>query len=148
MFLAVVLTFFIVVFVLSLCGMIAKQPASENSLRAVFFSGVGAVILVWMFYLCGGSDKKVERADSTAELNEIKRERVAREHVSASLKDAASAQFRGQHGFCGEVNSKNSFGAFTGFQRFVVIGDGQVALERDSGVKSADFFRMWTALCK
>ncbi|AVS91419.1 hypothetical protein C8246_05925 [Paracidovorax avenae] len=43
-----------------------------------------------------------------------------------SLKDPNSAQFRdikykpnkGGWTMCGEVNAKNSFGAFTGFQRF------------------------------
>lgn len=46
------------------------------------------------------------------------------EKVKAGLKDPASAQFRnvkynnGKASVCGEINSKNSFGGYTGFGRF------------------------------
>lgn len=52
--------------------------------------------------------------------------------IVAGLKDPDSAQFRsvtsGQKGdqvyYCGEVNAKNSYGGYEGFQRFVWNGKG------------------------
>lgn len=48
--------------------------------------------------------------------------------VRNSLKDPVSAQFRNLRGgksngsVCGEINAKNSFGGYVGFQPFVVVG--------------------------
>ena len=54
-----------------------------------------------------------------------KEERYAREVLSSVLKDAHSAEIRdlnrlGSDVLCGKVNSKNSYGAFAGFSRFVI----------------------------
>ncbi|MDO8414147.1 MAG: hypothetical protein Q7S51_10210 [Gallionellaceae bacterium] len=50
----------------------------------------------------------------------------AKEMVAAKLLDGESARFRnvrvGPIGVCGEVNGKNSYGAYTGFSRFHVSG--------------------------
>lgn len=40
--------------------------------------------------------------------------------VKDKLKDGETAKFRNQWELCGEVNAKNSFGAYTGFQRYIV----------------------------
>ncbi len=52
-------------------------------------------------------------------------QRYAVEHLADKLKDAESAKFRNlkSHGgaLCGDVNSKNSYGAYTGFSRFIII---------------------------
>lgn len=55
---------------------------------------------------------------------------VGREKVRYVLKDGETAQFRGEQHFkrgdkdvyCGEVNAKNSYGAYGGFSRYVVLG--------------------------
>ncbi|MDR2625322.1 MAG: hypothetical protein LBC37_03235 [Zoogloeaceae bacterium] len=78
---------------------------------------------------------------------EIKMNRMAREFVLPHLKDADSAEFRNQQGFCGEVNSKNSFGGFTGFQRFIAADKDKVIFERDSGFNAEEFAYMWNELC-
>lgn len=56
-----------------------------------------------------------------------KDERFAREVMSSTLKDSQTAEFRnlerhGENVLCGEVNAKNSYGAFIGFTKFAVIG--------------------------
>lgn len=66
---------------------------------------------------CGQSE--AEKAKSAAAMTEIRYQRVAKEFVSGVLKDPDSAEFRNQRGFCGEVNSKNSFGGYVGFKRFI-----------------------------
>ena len=54
--------------------------------------------------------------------------------VSAQLRDPSSAQFREIFGtedtYCGEVNGKNGFGAYSGFRKFV-YRDGSVLFEPD-----------------
>jgi len=72
--------------------------------------------------------------------------------VRAALKDPDSAQFRGaffsESGgvkvVCGEVNSKNSFGGMSGFQRFIAGGD-LVFLEEQ--MAEGEIERTWLVLC-
>lgn len=90
-------------------------------------------------------------------------EQEARERVAAQLRDPNSAQFRninmiaqstGGEAVCGEVNGRNAFGAYSGFQRFVFYG-GVVSIEPDLGVSpsaadyeaSMAFLRRHTRLC-
>jgi len=69
-------------------------------------------------------------ATKLAEKERRDREREARDRAIAIevdaeialknfLRDPESAQIRNQSGMCGEVNSKNSFGGYTGFKRFI-----------------------------
>lgn len=54
----------------------------------------------------------------------------------AALKDPDSAQFRGEHlhgkYLCGEINSKNSMGGYTGFLRFVAFENGYTVEAEDT----------------
>ena len=73
--------------------------------------------------------------------------------VKAQLKDPNSAKFRnvyfhrGSDGIpmtCGEVNSKNSFGGYGGYQKFVSAGKpGNTFLEEEV----TDFNVVWRSLC-
>lgn len=81
-------------------------------------------------------------------MTEIKMQRMAREFVTAGLKDPDSADFRNQSGMCGEVNSKNSFGAYTGFQGFIAGSKELVVLQRDSRLKPEEFNQLWNRFCK
>lgn len=74
--------------------------------------------------------------------------------VRAKLKDGHSAKFRdvffvrGADGIpltCGEVNSKNSLGAFGGFQRFVSGGDANLTFLEE---EVSDFINVWDRFCK
>jgi hypothetical protein len=72
--------------------------------------------------------------------------------IKSRLKDPDSAQFRnvyftdasGGPMVCGEVNSKNSYGGYVGFQRFVASGDTLAFLEKE--VK--DFHKIWVKFCQ
>lgn len=72
--------------------------------------------------------------------------------IKNRLKDPSSAEFRnvffsassGKPMVCGEVNSKNGFGGYSGYQRFVAAGDSLAFLESD--VK--DFRVLWNKVCK
>lgn len=80
---------------------------------------------------------------------------ASQEGVRSRLKDPSSADFRnvgyysgGKEGgaaVCGEVNAKNSFGAFSGFERFVAMGPEVAFLSRD--VEPTEFTKVWNGLC-
>lgn len=80
-------------------------------------------------------------------LLQIRNQRVAREWVLVQLKDPASANFRNQFGLCGEVNSKNSYGGFNGFQSFIAAGPGAVIFETDDTMKRSEFVKAWNLVC-
>lgn len=74
--------------------------------------------------------------------------------IRAKLKDGDSAKFqnvffvRGADGIpltCGEVNSKNSFGAYGGFQRFVSGGDANLTFLEE---EVSDFANVWSRFCQ
>lgn len=79
---------------------------------------------------------------------------VSQDAVRKKLRDPSSAKFsdvyfhRGKDGVpttCGKVNSKNAYGGYAGFQRFVSAGSaGMTFLEEE--VK--DFHVLWNKLCR
>lgn len=80
----------------------------------------------------------------------------SKETVKNRLKDSSSAKFRnvffcqGQDNkpmVCGEVNAKNSFGAYSGYERFIAAGDVMAVLESDFS-SYAEFADSWDRFCK
>jgi hypothetical protein len=74
--------------------------------------------------------------------------------VREKLKDPQSAKFRnvyfnkrstGLSMTCGEVNSKNSFGAFTGFQKFISAGRSDTTFLQE---QVDDFRTAWNKYCR
>lgn len=75
---------------------------------------------------------------------------TGRSFIRESLKDSGSAKFRNDFissssAYCGELNAKNSFGAYVGFQRFIVI-NGVAAFE--TARNTNDFSNLWNSDCK
>jgi len=76
---------------------------------------------------------------------------IGKTAVRSVLKDSDSAEFRSieyvknaDGGFvCGEVNSKNSFGGFSGWQHFISAGTQTVYLEE----QVSDFRNVWRDVC-
>lgn len=62
------------------------------------------------------------------------------------LKDPDSAEIRNHKGNCGEVNSKNGFGGYTGFKRFIA-SSAIVAIEGEN-IDSSEFQKAWNEVCK
>lgn len=74
--------------------------------------------------------------------------------VKMKLKDPKSATFRnldvhkgadGMYVMCGEVNSKNSFGGYTGFQKFVSVGTPEGTFLQE---EVSDFAGVWNRVCR
>ena len=72
--------------------------------------------------------------------------------IISKLKDGSSASFSNvfistSDFVCGEVNSKNSFGGYVGFQRFIsAYPTGISALEE--GTNKRDFKKTWDKFCE
>lgn len=71
----------------------------------------------------------------------------ARVNISKGLKNPDSAKFdeNYKYGGCGRVNSKNSFGAYTGFKRFYV--DEKAALLEDFNMSKSEMDKVWKQKC-
>ncbi|WP_050759427.1 PI-PLC domain-containing protein [Luminiphilus syltensis] len=73
--------------------------------------------------------------------------------VRAKLKDPKSAEFRnvyfnrGSDGTpmtCGEVNAKNSFSGYSGWQKFISAGSAELTFLEE---EVADFWQVWNIYC-
>lgn len=105
-----------------------------------------ALLAVALLAGCGERTPE-QKARSEAAMKEIRLQRISKEAVTGMLRDPRSAEFRNQKGICGEVNSKNAFGAYVGFQRYIAASRELVVMERDSGMPSAEFAKLWNEVC-
>lgn len=110
----------------------------------------GAVLSVALTLLacvtaCGKTAAQKQHEEAAALT--IQGEKFVREKV----RDPASAQFRNQFigkggAPCGEVNAKDAFGAYIGFQRYISVARELTLLAQD--VAPADFDESWRELCR
>lgn len=84
--------------------------------------------------------------EKSAQIKAIEQQTQSRIALQGYLKDPVTAQIRNHKGSCGEVNSKNSFGGYTGFKRFIA-SPAIVAVEGES-MASSDFQKAWSQVCK
>jgi hypothetical protein len=94
---------------------------------------------------CGASeeDKRREEAATLTRLGE--------KYVREKVREPASAQFRnqfiGKQGApCGEVNAKDAFGAYIGYQRYISVARDLTMLAQDE--PPAEFEASWAQLCR
>lgn len=74
------------------------------------------------------------------------KEDAIKEVVKGNLKDPQSAQFQNLYGYCGEVNSKNSYGGYGGFKKYIVVNQ-TVLMEDSDGIDPSNFSIIWQAHC-
>ena len=94
---------------------------------------------------CGQSEEEKRREEAAAQT------RLAEKYVREKVLEPASAQFRnqfiGKQGApCGEVNAKDAFGAYIGYQRYISVARDLTLLAQD--VAPAEFEASWTQLCQ
>lgn len=82
---------------------------------------------------------------------------LAKRKLAALLRDPDSAKYRGVHAyqdyvqgrmvisFCGEINAKNGFGGYTGYERFVATM--VIAVTADGMASEQDMDNVWNRLC-
>lgn len=117
------------------------------SLASIFW--VNSIVPIWgegySDRLTHESAKKAVRIEKSEESQKIK---MANDAVSRLLKDPSSAQFTGDFisdngAVCGYVNGKNSFGAYSGKERYIFV-TGASYLDDES----KQFSEMWSQYCK
>lgn len=109
-----------------------------------------AVLTMAMVIPACGDHKKPELTQAQIDFNMIY---LGKEGVTKRMKDPGSTEFRnvfvsrssGSAAVCGEVNSKNSFGGYVGFQRFISAGESASFLETD--MKRGEMDKSWQQFC-
>ncbi|SEO03451.1 hypothetical protein SAMN05428959_104299 [Duganella sp. CF517] len=76
---------------------------------------------------------------------------LGEKYVREKVRDPGSAQFRNQFigkggAPCGEVNAKDAFGTYIGFQRYISVARELTLLAQD--VAPAEFEESWRELCR
>lgn len=105
------------------------------------FLGIAAAL---MLSACG------ESAEQKEAIIRANIQIMSEDGVKARLKDPSSAQFTNQFvsrrgAACGEVNSKNGFGGFTGAKRYIYAGKDLAIFESD--MAAGEFDKSWDQLC-
>lgn len=102
------------------------------------------IIIFGIWFFSSGDDNK---QPSEADL-EFNRMIVSQESVKKLLKDPDSAKFRNLKGLCGEVNSKNSFGGYTGYKRYIGTPNLTILEGENPEIDQAAFNDVWIKFCK
>lgn len=134
------------------CG--HENTETANTEPTNYLSGVvGCVIAAAVALLILNSFAPINRAPEVAQTAESRRNGellfAAIENLNGRLKDPGSAKITylktpddGIAGVCGVVNSKNSFGGYSGPKKFIATGVGTV-FSSDSG-----FAPLWAEMCQ
>ena len=126
------------------CG--AKQPKETSVLTWICVGMLGLAAIIWMY--SGGEDEP----NNVAEAKPLTKEDLmtaiqlqAIMQIKSGLKDPDSATINFYKGRpCGQVRAKNSFGAYTGFKRIVLLKDINI---EGQGLSSTQFEKIWNKHC-
>ena len=105
----------------------------------------GVLALCASLAACGASDedKRREQASTLTRLGEKYVREKVREPQAALFRN----QFIGKTGApCGEVNAKDAFGTYIGYQRYISVARDLTLMAQD--VAPAEFEASWSQLCK
>lgn len=113
---------------------------------------VAALLVSFLVSSCSGEPSAIDRAKDRERKEDSWKFEMQR-RLAAKLKDPDSATFRNVFlskktdapVVCGEVNSRNSFGGMTGFQRFISAGEIQVVEEQ---MAKGEFGQVWSQFCR
>lgn len=143
-------------------GMVSKAVTVDSNVKAtglalVVAAAAGATTVGILVVLLANSILRPSAPNPVATEQSRQDAWVGRgqDAVEAKLKDPDSAQFRnvyfhkGQDGIpvtCGEVNSKNSLGGYSGFQHFISAGSSELTYLQEQ-MRAAEFAKVWKRLC-
>lgn len=103
------------------------------------------LMLCGLMAACGKSAAQKKQEDDAALIS------LGEKYVKEKVLSPATAQFRnqfiGKQGSpCGEVNAKDAFGAYIGFQRYIAVARDLTMLAQD--VAPAEFEASWAQICR
>lgn len=131
----------------------AAEPSPAIKVVSGIFTGAIVLGVVMLWRSCANAPPpQLSESDRQAMWLE-----KGQDAVRAKLKDGDSAKFRGvffhrsRNGIgipaaCGEVNSKNSFGAYGGFQQFISAGSADTTYLREQ-MSENDWAKLWIEIC-
>lgn len=107
------------------------------------------VCVIFIIIGCGNNSSKSKYDDE--KWKEDAWNEKGKDAIRSKLKDPSSANFRnvffnnnGTPVSCGEVNSKNSFGAYSGYQSYIYAGSVLTVLEEEV---SGGIAKVWNEFC-
>jgi hypothetical protein len=127
----------------------AVKKSSDSGLNIITVV-IGVLIIFFLYSACSESSEEKERKKrmGTQQQKEYILNSRAQENVKSILKDPDSATFRNMVGSCGEVNSKNGFGAYTGFKRFMAPTPILIVIEDEGQMDEEEFDKAWASCSK
>lgn len=132
-------------------GRTSKRTGCLITVAVIF--GVGLVGSV-VSHLGGTEESALDKAERQRADGDLAILSVAQRAIQQTMKDPTSAEFsngfgrmkHGQRVACGDVDGKNSFGAFAGRQHWLVIVDQNVAMVRGPD-NLRTFVPLWNKNC-
>lgn len=123
------------------CG--AKQ-AEKTSLLVIVLSVALGIFGIYFLYM---PKSEVQRESKPLTADDIMTAKQAQAYllIKNSMKDPDSAKINFLKGKpCGRVNAKNSFGAYAGYKRIVLLKDINI---EGQGLSSEQFNKLWKKYC-
>ena len=104
-----------------------------------------ALTLMLALVACGKTAAQKQREDHATLTS------LGEKYVKEKILEPAQAQFRNQFigkggAPCGEVNAKDAFGAYIGFQRYISVARDLTLLAQDASPE--EFEQQWQQLCR
>lgn len=106
----------------------------------------GCIVLIFIFADPDKKDTEISKQETWMAHGQLS--------VKKQLKDPGSAEFRNVYFnrgadnmpmTCGEVNSKNSLGGYSGYQLFISAGKPELTFLQE---QVPDFLKLWERYCK
>jgi len=122
----------------------------ENIMILAITIRQGAVLALLLPVLAGlaacGKTAEQKQREEAATLTSL-----SEKYVKEKVLEPSSAQFRNQFigkggAPCGEVNAKDAFGAYIGYQRYISVARDLTLLAQD--VSPQEFEQQWKQLCR
>jgi hypothetical protein len=103
------------------------------------------IALLLALTACGKTAEQKQREEAATLTS------MGEKYVREKVLEPAQAQFRNQFigkggAPCGEVNAKDAFGGYIGFQRYISVARDLTLLAQD--VAPAEFETQWQQLCR
>jgi len=122
------------------CG--AKNKKKTSVITWICAGMLGLAVLIWAF----ADHTPSAPTEPSAEMKSLQAKASTKRAISEILKDPDSAKFEFYNENCGTVNSKNSFGGYTGPKRFVSVDD-IIDLEGHT-ISKKQMDKLWNKYCK
>lgn len=124
--------------------------------KFVVYSVLALIAVVWLGIFSKSDGEAVSRhaEASDQQTAEFLWQERGKDAVRELLKDPDSAEFRNVHFSrgqddipmtCGEVNARNSFGGYAGYQHFISGGRPELTFINDGSIQ--DFRALWDRYC-